>query len=110
LWRVTSNYSLKAGTYPGVKHAYGATMRRRPSAKAPMTDRELAHFRHTLGENPPAVEIYRNIIEIRAEKSDGKRYVHKFGKGSQILGLPDGTILIRSRKGKRLWKNFKVGG
>ena len=60
--------------------------------------------------NPPATEIYRNIVEIKAIKRDGKRYVHKFGLGSEILGMPDGSILIRSRKGKRLWKNFKVEG
>ena len=57
-----------------------------------------------------AVEIYKDIVEIKAIKRDGKRYVHKFGKGSHILGLPDGSILIESRKGKRLWKNFKAGG
>lgn len=60
--------------------------------------------------NPPATEIYRNIIEIRAEKADGKRYVHKFGKGSNIFGLSNGDILIRSRRGKKLWKNFTVEG
>jgi hypothetical protein len=61
-------------------------------------------------DNPPGKEIYRDIVEIKAIKADGKRYVHKFGKGSHILGLPDGSILIESRKGKRLWKNFKAGG
>jgi hypothetical protein len=60
-------------------------------------------------KNPPATEIYRNVIEIRAEKKDGKRYVHKFGKGSSIYGLPNGDILIASRQGKKLWKNFEQG-
>ena len=63
--------------------------------------------------NPPAAiqkEIYRDIVEIKAIKPDGKRYVHKFGLGSNIYGMSDGTILIRSRKGKRLWKNFPTEG
>ena len=64
-------------------------------------------------DNPPAAverEIYRDIVEIKAVKPNGQRFVHKFGKGSNIYGMSDGTILIRSRKGKRLWKNFKVEG
>lgn len=60
-------------------------------------------------DNPPATEIYRNIVEIRAQKADGKLYRHPFGKGSTIWGLPNGTLLIKSRKGKRLWKNFPKG-
>ena len=63
-----------------------------------------------LEPNPPATLIYKDIVEIRAIKPNGDRYVHKFGKGSSIFGLPDGDILIRSRKGKRLWKNFKMEG
>lgn len=69
-----------------------------------------SHKGHVDWSNPPATEIYRDIVEIRAVKPDGKRYVHKFGRGSNIFGLADGSILIRSRKGKRLWKNFKVEG
>lgn len=87
-------------------------------------DGQLKSFGKSYQENPgpgriqryktkypqSAVEIYRDIVEIKAIKRDGKRYVHKFGLGSEILGMPDGSILIRSRKGKRLWKNFKVEG
>jgi hypothetical protein len=61
-------------------------------------------------ENPPAVEVYRNIVEIRAEKKNGERFVHKFSRGSSIYGLPNGNILIASRSGKKLWKNFKTEG
>jgi hypothetical protein len=68
-----------------------------------------SHKGKTDWHNPPATEIYRHVLEIRAEKKDGKRYVHKFGRGSGIFGLPDGTILIASRKGKKLWKNFEQG-
>jgi hypothetical protein len=165
-WRATAHYSLKAGTYPNVKHAYGVQMRRRPkmganpplpaSALLDLTtaktiareigddiipvrpnigridnllDRALqklrgSHLGATDWENPgpgrfkryksrekvAGTEIYKDIVEIKAIKRDGKRYVHKFGLGSHIIGLPDGSILIESRKGKRLWKNFKQGG
>lgn len=74
----------------------------------------LEHIKSThLGggftENPPLTEIYSDIIEIRAKKKDGRLYRHPFGKGAGIYGLPDGSILVRSRKGKRLWKNFPKG-
>jgi hypothetical protein len=219
-WRVTQNYSLKPGTYPGVAHAYGVQMKRRSGKNPPLpasalmdittakiTAREVEEGSRPMGNlgtvdylldrglqklrgshmgqvdwenppgkvsrhivwqklrtakenledlsnimsrhltrgvlssdeyesyatslkivsnlyevfkepvefmNPPAVspvtEIYRDIVEIKAIKPDGKRYVHRFGKGSNIYGMSDGTILIRSRKGKRLWKNFKQEG
>jgi hypothetical protein len=61
--------------------------------------------------NPPtATEIYKDIVEIKAIKPNGQRYVHKFKPGSNIYGLPNGNILIQSRKGRRLWKNFKMEG
>jgi hypothetical protein len=61
--------------------------------------------------NPPtATEIYKDIVEIKAVKPNGQRYVHKFKPGSNIYGLPNGNILIQSRKGRRLWKNFKMEG
>jgi len=66
--------------------------------------------RYKSREKVAGTEIYKDIVEIKAIKRDGKRYVHKFGLGSHIIGLPDGSILIESRKGKRLWKNFKQGG
>jgi hypothetical protein len=64
---------------------------------------------HGFTDNPPLTEIYHDIIEIRAKKKDGKLYRHPFGVGSGIFGLPDGSILVKSRKGKRLWKNFPKG-
>lgn len=62
--------------------------------------------------NPPAPVagvIYNNAIEIRARKTNrlhGK-YKHVFGKNVQILGLKDGTVLLRNTKGKRLWISRK---
>jgi hypothetical protein len=74
--------------------------------------RDMKFFiKHDYDKNPPtATEIYKDIIEIRAVKPNGQRYVHKFKPGSNIYGLPNGNILIQSRKGKRLWKNFKMEG
>lgn len=64
--------------------------------------------------NPPAKPagiIYNNAIEIRAEKSQNKAlkgfYKHAFGSGVQIIGLQDGTVLLKHRKGKRLWISRK---
>lgn len=59
-----------------------------------------------------ATEIYGDILAIEAKK--GKRslwpnelFRHDFKKkGSKIFGLKDGSILIKPKKGKRLWKNF----
>jgi hypothetical protein len=74
----------------------------------------LEHIKNThLGggfiDNPPLTEIYKDIIEIRAKKRNGKLYRHPFELGSGIYGLSDGSILVKSRKGKRLWKNFPKG-
>ena len=61
-----------------------------------------------------AVEIYGNILAIEAKKGKGslwpnERFRHGFKGQSEasVYGLPDGSILIKSKKGTRLWKNFK---
>lgn len=58
--------------------------------------------------NPPEVAgvIYKNAIEIRAEKMGGKLkgfYKHAFGPNVQILGLTNGDVLLHHKHGKRLW-------
>lgn len=58
--------------------------------------------------NPPDIAgiIYKNAIEIRAEKMGGNLkgfYKHTFGPNVQILGLTNGDVLIRHKHGKRLW-------
>jgi hypothetical protein len=55
--------------------------------------------------------IYSDIIEIRAKKGKdsiypGQFFKHTFKPGSEIVGNPDGSITIRNKKGKRLWKEF----
>lgn len=66
-----------------------------------------------LKKNPPApaVEIYDTILAIEAQKGNGslwpkEKFRHDFEKKSnaKVYGLPDGSLLIKSRK--RLWKNF----
>lgn len=58
--------------------------------------------------NPPQVAgtIYNNAIEIRAQKTGGPlkgHYKHVFGKNVKILGLKDGTVLLKHAEGKPLW-------
>jgi len=58
--------------------------------------------------NPPSVAgvIYKNAIEIRAEKMGGNLkgfYKHTFGPNVQILGLTNGDVLLHHKGGKRLW-------
>lgn len=68
--------------------------------------------RKRLSKNPPrgAVEIYDDILEIRARKGKnslwpGEYFKHKFTKrGSKIYGLPDGSLLVKGKH--RLWKEF----
>lgn len=64
--------------------------------------------------------IYDNVQQIKARK--GKKslwpnelFQHDFEEGAEILGigtsgqyaLKKGDLVIRSKKGKRLWKKFK---
>lgn len=62
--------------------------------------------------NPPDVAgiIYKNAIEIRAEKTGGSLkgfYKHVFGPNVQILGLTNGDVLLHHKHGKRLWISEK---
>lgn len=65
------------------------------------------------------IEVYENIEQIFAEKGrkslwPKQKFKHKFQKGAAVLGvkkggavrLKEGDLVIRSRRGKRLWKMF----
>jgi len=59
--------------------------------------------------NPPrgrqlASRVYR--IEYRHAQGRHHNYQHAFGPGTVAYCLPDGTILLRHTRGKRLWKDF----
>ncbi len=70
-----------------------------------------------LRKNPPpgAVVIYDKICAIEAQKGKNSNWPneffrHDFSKdktAARVYGLPDGSLLIKSTKGKRLWKKFK---
>jgi len=59
-----------------------------------------------------SVIIYDRLLGIEARKSHGKfkgqNFFHDFKKdtGTMVVGNPDGSLTIRSNKGKRLWKRF----
>lgn len=68
--------------------------------------------------NPPgATVVYHRLLRIEARKGPGHRcdagckranhsYFHDFGPGAVVYGLPDGSLVIRQKGGKRLWKFF----
>lgn len=74
-------------------------------------------MKRRIKHNPPpgAVEIYDKVIAIQAQKSKKslwpkERFEHSFQKdktSASIYGLPNGDLLIHSKKGKRLWKKFQ---
>lgn len=62
-------------------------------------------------KNPP-VEIYGQVLRIEAKKGNNSLYpkeefYHDFPKNTKakILGLPDGSLLIKGKK--PLWRKFK---
>lgn len=60
--------------------------------------------------NPPTV-IYEDIEAIDAQKGKDslwpkEKFRHEFKKGARVLGLANGDLLIKSKKGKKLWKEF----
>lgn len=73
-------------------------------ALGPRTQKNPAH---------KSVIIYDKLLGIEAHKSHGKfkgqNFFHDFKKdtSAMVIGNPDGSLTIRSNKGKRLWKKFK---
>ncbi len=56
--------------------------------------------------------IYDKLLTIEARKEHGKfkgqNFYHDFKKDTDavVMGNPDGSLTIRSKKGKPLWKRF----
>ncbi len=76
------------------------------------TNDYIVSFR-SLKKNPPqATEIYSDVLAIEAKKGKdslwpGEKFRHSFKKGGKIIGLNDGSLLIKPKKnGQKLWKNF----
>lgn len=67
--------------------------------------RQLASGVH---ENPPKGHLLSSrVYQVRYKHSqDGKNYEHDFGPGVLMHLLGDGTVLLESQTGKKLWKDF----
>lgn len=89
-----------------------ARRRRNPPASKTVKKRKAA-----LKNPPEAVLIYSDVLRVEAKKGQnhrcdkgcvltGHRYFHPFTAGAALYGLPNGDVLIRSTKGKRLWGMF----
>jgi len=69
-------------------------------------------IRNRCKPNPKPVVIYDKLLDISARKGHGKfagqNFKHDFKSktDAMVLGNPDGSLTIRSKKGKRLWKKF----
>lgn len=62
--------------------------------------------------NPPSTLIYDKLLTIDAYKGHGKfkgkKFYHDFKHDTDavVIGNPDGSLTIKSKKGKKLWRNF----
>jgi hypothetical protein len=78
------------------------------------TRRQMESYFEEIGRNPARkpVVIYDKLLGIEAHKRHGKfkgqDFYHDFKKNTEamVLGNPDGSLTIKSTKGKRLWKRF----
>lgn len=84
-----------------------------------VSQKDLARARRStrsrLKKNPPGHKIYDNILAIEARKGKNslwpqESFRHDFKGGATVEGMQDGSLRIKSKSGKRLWKNFNYGG
>ena len=78
--------------------------------KYPVKNRKKV-TRNACNPGKPVV-IYDKCLRIIAKKGGsslykGKTFYHNFHSNPVILGMPDGSLSIRSRTGKRLWNLIK---
>jgi hypothetical protein len=56
--------------------------------------------------NPSLTKIYDRAIELRGYKANGEhagKYKHPFETSASIYGAQDGSVIIKSNTGERLW-------
>jgi hypothetical protein len=100
-----------------IDESYGPTPKNPPITHGQIIDTQKKRYakrRKYTGasaqDNPPPTLIYGKILEVRAQKTQphicdakckasGHRYVHRFTSGAQIVGLSNGDVLIKSKKG-----------
>lgn len=59
-----------------------------------------------LHENPPA-RIGKRVWRVEYQhEDDGLHYRHDFGPGVLLEGEPDGSVRLRHRRRRRLWRDF----
>ncbi len=69
-------------------------------------------FNNPKNHNPPGELIYDRLLEIHAQKQHGKfkgeNFVHDFKRNTDavVIGNKDGSLTIKSKRGKRLWRKF----
>lgn len=100
------------------KHQQGISLTAADRKVLARASQVLRYARRTTAKRNPALPvIYERLDRIEATKGPGHRcdaeckrkghgYFHDFGPGAVIYGLPDGSLMIRHRQGKRLWKYF----
>jgi hypothetical protein len=58
---------------------------------------------------PPGRLIYGQVLAVEARKTNGvhrgKNFRHKFDSRVAMYALPDGSVLLKSGEGKRLWQD-----
>lgn len=113
--RSAKKYLEKSKTEPSEKERKIAFNTHRVQEHIAQTHRYSAKKSREFGINPRGItKIYDKTLRIEAQKGNGSHYkgekfYHDFkGKSeASIFGLPDGSLLIKSKKGKRLWGNIK---
>ena len=93
------------------QHFGGAAVRKiareNPGKKVPLRNPGLTVFANP-GKGPRVVGVLTSrvyAIQYR-HATDGKDYEHKFKPGVKIELLADGSLRVRSTRGKPLWGNF----
>lgn len=83
-----------------------ATVRRRKNPPMQADVAQLSSSRRGRG-----VLMSRNVLELRYRHALSRQrlpYVHDFGEGVEMYGMPDGTLTLRHPT-RRLWEDRVVG-